>query len=67
MRLISPATSVTAVALEKGALSSPEDDSSIYESPSGDGQTVLVELPVDDSLPVWRKFTQRAKSSEEQG
>jgi hypothetical protein len=33
----SPAASITAVAMEKGALSSPEDDSTVDESPSGDG------------------------------
>ncbi len=52
----SPAASVSAAAAEKGALSSPEDDSSIDESLMGDGRTVSVELPVDDSLPAWQKF-----------
>ena len=47
---------------EKGAISSPEDDSSVDESPSGDGRTVSVELPVDDSLPKWWMFSRRTKS-----
>jgi hypothetical protein len=47
----SPAASITAVPEEKGAISSPEDDSSTDESPSGDGHTVLMELPIDNSLP----------------
>ena len=50
----SPAASISAVPEEKGAISSPEDDSSEDKSPSGDGHTVLVELPVVDSLPKWR-------------
>ena len=40
---------------EKGVLSSLEDDSSLDESPSGDRCTVLMELPVDRLMPVWRK------------
>ena len=59
----SPAANVSAVPMEKGALSSPEDDSSIDESPSGDGRTILVELPVDDSLPVWQKFLDKLSPS----
>ena len=58
----SPVASVTAVHEEKGAISSPEDDSSANESPSSDGHTILVELPVDDSLPKWWRFGQHAKS-----
>jgi hypothetical protein len=57
----SPAASISAVPEEKGAISSPEDDSSADESPSGDGP-VLVELPVDDSLPKWWMFSRHAKS-----
>jgi hypothetical protein len=49
-------TSISAVVVEKGAFSSLEDDSPIHESPCGDECTILVELLVDDSLPVWRKF-----------
>jgi hypothetical protein len=49
----SPAASVAPAAAEKGALSSPEDDSSIDK---GDERTVSVELPVDNSLPPWQKF-----------
>ena len=63
----SPAASVATVAGEKGALSSPEDDSSIDESPCGDGRPVSAELHVGDSLPSWQKFARRFKSSEEQG
>jgi hypothetical protein len=57
----SPAASVTADAAEKGALSSPEDDSLIGESPCGDGRTVPVALPADDSPPGWRKFLSPSK------
>jgi hypothetical protein len=46
----SPAASISAAPDVKGAISSPEDDSSADESPSGDG-LILVELPVVDSLP----------------
>lgn len=60
-----PATSVSAVSVEKGALSSPEDDASIDKSLCGDGRIISVELPVDNSLPTWRKFAQRAKSSQD--
>ena len=49
----SPAASVSAVPMEKGVLSSPDDDSSINESPCGDGRTVSGELLVNNSLPVW--------------
>ena len=58
----SPAASITSVPEEKGAISSPDDDSSVDESPSGDGNTVLVELPIDDSLPKWRRFGRCTKS-----
>ena len=50
----SPTAGIATVAGEKGAISSPEDDLSVDESPSGDGHTITVELPVDDSLPKWR-------------
>ena len=53
----SPPTSIATVPRERGAMSSPEDDSSIDESPSSDGHTLLVELPVDDSLPKWQMFS----------
>ena len=46
----SPTPSVAATPEEKGAISSPEDDSSADESPCDDGPTVPVELPVADSL-----------------
>jgi hypothetical protein len=49
----SPAASITTVPGDKGAISSPDDDLSVDESPSGEGHTILVELPVDDSLPKW--------------
>ena len=51
----SPAASTSARHVEKGALSSPEDDLLIDKSPSVDGCTVLVELPVDQLVPTWRK------------
>jgi hypothetical protein len=53
----SPTPSISAAPEEKGAISSPEDDSYADESPSGDGYTILVELPVDDSLPKWQMFS----------
>ena len=51
----SPAASTSAGHAEKGALSSPEDDLSLDESPCGDGRTVSVELPVDRLVPSWRR------------
>ena len=63
----SPAPSISAVPEEKDAISSPEDDSSADESPSGDGHAVLVELPVNDSLPKWWIFSQCAKSKRGNG
>jgi len=63
----SPAASVSAVPEEKGAISSPEDDSSVDESPSSDGPAFLVELPVADSLPKWRMFSRHAKSKRGKG
>jgi len=63
----SPTPSISAVAEEKGAISSPEDDSSADESPSGDDHTVLVELPIHDSLPKWRMFSPHAKSKRGSG
>ena len=63
----SPAASITDVPEEKGAISSLEDDSSADESPSSDGHTVLVKLPVDNSLPKWRMFSRRAKSKRGKG
>jgi hypothetical protein len=52
----SPAASIATVAREKGAISSPEDDLSMDESPSGGGHTITVDLPVDDPLPKWQMF-----------
>jgi len=40
----SPAARIPVTPMEKGVLSSPENDSSIYEFPCGDGRTILVEL-----------------------
>ena len=48
----SPTASISAVPEEKGAISSLEDDLSADD----EGHTVLVELPVVDSLPKWRMF-----------
>jgi hypothetical protein len=58
----SPAASIDAAPEENGAISSPEDDSSTDGSPSGDGNTVTVEPPFDNSLPKWRMFARHAKS-----
>jgi len=63
----SPAPGISAVPEEKGAISSLEDDLSADESPSGDGHTILVELPVNDSLPKWRMFSQHTKSKRGKG
>jgi hypothetical protein len=57
----SPAASIAAVPEEKGASSSPEDASSVDESPCGDGHTITMELPVDNSLPKWWMFGQCTK------
>jgi hypothetical protein len=57
----SPAASVSADAAEKGAISSPEDDSLVDESPSGDGRTVSVEPPVKDFPPSWKKYFYHSK------
>jgi hypothetical protein len=62
----SPAASISAAPEVKGAISSPEDDSSTDESPSGDGP-VLVELPVDDSLPNCQMFSRCTKSKRGKG
>jgi hypothetical protein len=63
----SPTPSITAAPGEKGAISSSEDDSSADQSPSGDGHTVLVELPVNNSLPKWRMIGRCAKSKMRDG
>ena len=55
----SPAVSVNAVPGDKGAISSPEDESSEDESPRGEGHAISVELPIDISLPKWRTISQR--------
>jgi hypothetical protein len=47
----SPVASIAAVPGDKGAISSPEDESSEDESPRGEGRAVSVELPIDVSLP----------------
>ena len=52
----SPTPSVAAAAEGKGAISSPEDDLSADESPSGDGPEEKAGKPVVDSLPVGRTF-----------
>ena len=49
----SPAASITAVPVENGAISSPEDDLSVDETPCGDEHTISVETPIDKSLPLW--------------
>ena len=59
--------SVAAAPEDKGAISSPENDSSADESPSGDGPAVPVELPVVNSLPKWRTFGRRAESKQGRG
>ena len=52
---------------EKDAISSPEDDSSADGSPSRDGNTITVELPVDNFLPKWWMFGQHMKSRRGKG
>jgi hypothetical protein len=63
----SPIASISAVPEEKGAFSSLEDDSCTDESPSDDSHTVLVELPVENSLPKWQMFCRCAKSKWDKG
>jgi hypothetical protein len=63
----SPTPSVAAAPEEKGAISSPEDDSSVDESPCGDGPSIPVELPVVDSLPKRWTFGRRAESKQGRG
>jgi hypothetical protein len=48
----SPAASVKLAPTEKDILSSPEDDSSLDETPYGEGN-IPSELPVDSQLPQW--------------
>jgi hypothetical protein len=57
----SPAVSINAAPGDKGAISSPEDESSEDESPRGEGHAVSVELPIDVSLPKWRTISQRLR------
>ena len=52
----SPAASVKPGPAEKDALSSPEDDSSIDETPCGDGLKLPGKLPVDSQIPQWHTF-----------
>jgi len=63
----SPTHSVAAAPEEKGAISSPDDDSSADESPCGDGLIVPVELPVADFLPKRWTFGRRAESKQGRG
>jgi hypothetical protein len=63
----SPAPSIAAASEEKGAISSPEDDSSANESPSGDGPVVPSELPVVNSLSKWWTFGPWAKNKQGRG
>jgi hypothetical protein len=63
----SPTPSVAAAPEEKGAISSPEDDSSADESPCGDGPIVPAELPVIDSLPKRWTFGRWAESKQGRG
>ena len=63
----SPAASTSAGHAEKGALSSPEDDLSLDESPCGDGRTVSVELPVDRLVPSWRRHGRHNKGRGRRG
>jgi hypothetical protein len=47
----SPAANISAVPVEKGAISSPEDDLSLDKTSCGDECTSFVELHVDKFLP----------------
>ena len=63
----SPTPSVAAAAEGKGAISSPEDDSSVDESPSGDGPEEKAGQPVVDSLPTRRTFARWVESKQGRG
>ena len=57
----SPAVSINALPGDKGAISSPEDESSKDESPRGEGRAVSGELPIDVSLLKWRTISQHLR------
>ena len=54
----SHAASVKPAHVEKDALSSPKDDSSLDETPSGDWPKLPDKLPFDSQIPQWRTLSQ---------